>query len=138
MERRDQFQIQTSFPEACQYLQTVFFPKAKEAGIGAWVQLLSPRTKINEPSRFAMYKILERRMSLTVQVEQIPDGRVFVSVLTRFRIMEIVIASSIFAIPTCGLAIIPGGIVLWLKSNRLDANFQKAVAILKNDLGFIQ
>ncbi len=138
MEKREQFSIQTSFPEACQYLQTAFFQKAKQAGIGAWIQLLSPKTTINETHRFAMTKVLEKKMFLTIQIERNADGRTFVTVLSSYRITEFVIVSLLASIPTCGLAILLAGPAIWVKSNRWDSNFQKAVAILKNDLGVIQ
>lgn len=134
MEKREQFLIQTSFPEACHYLQNVFFPKAKEIGIGAWIQLLSPGIIINETKRFSMRKVLERRMFLTILVEEDINGKVCVTVLSTYRAIWEIVGASTGTIATCGLVALVAVPLLWVKYQRWKRNFEKSVALLKSDL----
>lgn len=135
MENREQFLIQTSFPEACYYLQNVFFPKAKEIGIGAWIQLLPPKIIVNETERFGMRKILEKRIILTVQVEKDLNGKVCVTVLSTYRAIFEIIGASVGTIVTCGLLALIAAPLLWIKYQRWNKEFEKTVALLKSDLG---
>lgn len=135
MENREQFLIQTSFPQACNYLQNVFFPKAKEIGIGAFIQLIPPKIIANETKRFSMRKILERRIFLTVQVEEDINGRVCITVLSTYRAVYEIIIASVGTIATCGLVALIAAPLLWMKYQRWNKEFQKAVALLKSDLG---
>lgn len=130
MEKRQQFVIKASFPQACQYLQNGFFPQAKEAGIGAWIQLLSPKIVINEPRCFGMKKLLEKNMSLTVQIEETPTREVIVTLTSQYNISPMLIRGLLFSIPTCGIAGVVAGIVIWVKSSRWKNYYEKANSIL--------
>jgi hypothetical protein len=134
MERRESFVSQRSFPEICQYVQTAFFPRLKEQGVGAVIQLLSPRIVANESSKFAMMKVLEKRMTLRVEVEQSTEGKVFVTVASSLGMVSNIVGAVIASVFTCGLAALILGPLLYWKYSRWNTNVQKAVNLLKADL----
>lgn len=134
MENREQFLIKTSFPKACHYLQNTFFPKAKEIGIGAWIQLLPPKIIVNEAKRFGMRKILEKRIILTVQIEEDISGKVCVTVLSTYHAVFEIISVSVGTVITCGLLGLIAAPLLWIKYQRWNKEFAKAIALIKSDL----
>ena len=135
MEKREQFIVRTSFPQACNYLQNGFFPQAKDAGIGAWIQLLSPKIIVNEPRLFSMLKVLEKNMFLTIQIEETPKSESGCNLSSQYKIAEHVKIAILALIPTCGISFIVVPLVVWVKSNRWKSNFSKTSLILKSELG---
>jgi hypothetical protein len=134
MNKRETFRSGKSFPETCQYVQTYFFPRLKEMGVGAMIQLLSPRITVNEPRRFGMTRVLEKRMLLTVEVEEDNTGSTLVTVISSLNITMNIIATIILGFATCGVAALIFIPLILIKKNRWEQNVQKAVALLKTDL----
>lgn len=134
MEKRESFTINRSFPETCQYLQNAFFPRLKESGAGAMIQLLSPRIIINEPTRFAMKRIMEKRVFLTVEAAQDQTGTVHITVMSSFMATFQLVSGLILTAITCGLFALLLVPLFYLKYNRWNQDVAKAVALLKADL----
>jgi hypothetical protein len=134
MERRESFVSHRSFPEICQYVQTAFFPRLREHGVGAMIQLLSPRIIINESTKFVMMRILEKRMTLRVEVEQNAEGNVFVTVASSLSILFNVVTAIILSVTTCGAAALILAPLIYMKYSRWNASVEKAIGLLKSDL----
>jgi hypothetical protein len=134
MEKRESFASGRSFPETCQYLQTAFFPRLKEIGVGPMIQLLSPRIVVNESRRFGMMKVLEKRMILKVEVTEDNAAGTVVTVMSSLDITMNIIATVILGLTTCGLAALIFVPLILVKKNRWEQNVHKAVALLKADL----
>lgn len=135
MHKRETFRSGRPFTETAQYLQAAFFPRLKEAGVGALIQLLPPRITVNEPRRFGMTRLLEKRMFLTVEVEEDAAGNALVTVMSTLRIEVYFISGIIFTLLTCGVAALLFIPITLIKYNRWTQYVQKTVALLKSDLG---
>ena len=134
MERRESFTVNRSFPATCQYIQNAFFPRLKEAGVGAIVQLLPPRITVNEPARFAMKRMIEKRVFLTVEAAQDQAGTVHITVMSSFLATFQFATGLIFTALTCGLLALLLVPLFYLKYNRWKLNIDKTLALLKTDL----
>ena len=134
MERRETFTSNRPFPEVCQYIQQEFFPKLKAQGVGPAIQLLSPRIIANEPSKFAMMKVLEKGMTLRVEVELSTQGNVFVTLASSLQTFGATVTAVIVSAITCGVAALIIGPLMYWRYRRWNTNIQKAVSLLKADL----
>jgi hypothetical protein len=134
MELRESFQINRSFPEACQYIQGALFPRLKETGVGPVIQLHSPRIFINESKRFGMVKVLEKRMTLRIEASEDNNGRAFVTVMSRLDITWNIVSTIILGVTTCGIFALIFVPVIFVKKNRWAGYFRKTVALLRSDL----
>src|SRR5262245_22441178 len=131
MEKRESFPSIHSFPETCQYIQNSLFPRLKQIGVGPMIQIHSPRITVNEPRRFAMTKILEKRMTLTVQASEDDTGRTFVTVMSSLDITMNIVATIILGLTTCGIFALIFVPIIFVKKNRWEQNVQKTVALLR-------
>lgn len=134
MERRESFVSQRPFPEICQYVQTAFFPRLKEQGVGAVIQLLPARIVANDHSKFVMMKVLEQRMILRVEVERNTEGNAFVTVASSLGIASNIVAAVAISVFTCGAGALIFAPLIYMKYNRWNVNIQKALNLLKTDL----
>lgn len=134
MHKRESIISQRSFPATCQYVQSEFFPRLKEQGVGAMIQLLPPRIVANEPRRFEMLKVLEKRMTLRIEVQEDDEGKVYVTASSSLGIMSNIIIGAIISVATCGAAALVLAPLIYWKYSRWNTNIQKAVDLLRADL----
>lgn len=122
-----------SFIETRNYIASVYFPKLKDAGVGAWIQLLSPKVKINEPHRFVMSKVLEKRLWLRVETREEQNGSTLIAVTVELSDFYM-ISGLIVSLLSCGIfALVFVPLIYW-KYSRCGDYLQKAVALLRADL----
>lgn len=135
MEKRESLPIIRSFPETCQYVQGALFARLKEIGVGPTIQLHSPRIFINESKRFGMMKILEKRMTLRIEVSEDNNGRTFVTVMSSLDITMNIVTTIILGLTTCGIFALIFVPIIFVKKNRWEGYFKKTIALLRSDLG---
>jgi hypothetical protein len=81
-----------------------------------------------------MMKVLEKRMTLRVEVERNTEGHVFVTVASSLRMFRAIVVGVMATVFTFGLgAVIIWPLIYW-KYRRWNTNVQKAIHLLKTDL----
>jgi hypothetical protein len=96
---------------------------------------MSPQITANEPNRFGMTKILEKRMILRVEISADAAGNTYVTVMSTLRMAIDVTRTVILGVTTCGLLALVFVPLIYLKYSRWQNATNKAVALLKADLG---
>ena len=82
-----------------------------------------------------MKRMIEKRVFLTVEATQDRTGTVHITVMSSFLATFQFVSGLIFTLLTCGLLALLFVPLFYLKYNRWNQNVEKAVALLKTDLG---
>ena len=131
MEERYSFHSGTPFPEACEYVRSVFFKKMR-AEVWA-IGRFPPITNKNEADRFMMTDMLKGDEILTVLVEHAPQGGCYVTAMFRLRNANKIAMGCVATLVTCGLGALIAGPFLYFDYRGWKKHWHAAVAILKSD-----
>lgn len=127
MHKRESFLSGRSFTEACSYLQTTFFLRFEQQGVGGLIQeLVPPRIAINESRKFEMTKALGKRMMLRITIDEADEGKTCITVASSLSILRHVVHTVLGSIATCGLAALVFGPLIYMKYGgfNLKCNFE--------------
>lgn len=122
------------YEEVRQYVHGHFFPRLRERRVGAWIEIIGPRVAKETENEFSMRHVLEKNVALQITIyDATPHPSVAVSVTWHWSgfIMKGVVGT----IATCGFGLLVFVPVFLVKRGRCRANFEKAVQLLKEDLG---
>lgn len=157
MDRTHTLLSSKTFSETCQYLQAEFFPGLKDLGpkipkqnqneeenvppedlpaplalVGRDLLPQPPRILVSDAARFEMMKVLGRRFTVRVEVEEDKAGKVMVTVISEVSGFQTnIIGGSILTVLTCGLAALFFGPALYVKYRQWNQLSEKIFAALE-------
>lgn len=126
--------VAKQYEEVRQYIQGSFFPKLRERKVGAWIEIIGPRVAKETQTEFSMRHVLEKNVALQITLcDAVPHPTVTVSITWQWS--GFILTGILGTIATCGLGLLVFGPVLLIKRGRCKSNFEKAVQLLKEEVG---